>query len=194
VGTTKGRDSTFGFHLAEPGVIGRHDDIASQHHFDSDRETDPLHRRDDRLAAPAFQRERIDVARLDIGILSLWSKEFRHIQPGREIRAFGAEYPDPVIVRSVEKRHRIRHLRHHLRTERVLLRHVVDDDLEDVPVHLGADLADLGFRLVHLLVSELLPGDCAATRRFIPSTGVQPITLCQPAWNGRRNTGYKTFG
>jgi hypothetical protein len=166
MGTTKGRDPALGFHLAEPGVVGRHNDVASQHHFDADRETDPLHRRDDRLAAPAFQREGIDVGGLDLGILGLWSKEFRHVQPGREIRAFGTEHPDPVIVRSVEKRHRIRHLRHHLGAEGVLLRYIVDDDLEHMPVHLGPDLTNLGFRLVHLQVSEWLPGDCATTRKF----------------------------
>jgi hypothetical protein len=60
-------------------------------------------------------------------------------------------------------------------------------------VHLGPDLANLGFRLVHLQVSEWLPGDCATTRRLPPSTGVQPIIACQPALNSRRNTGYKTF-
>src|SRR5438034_5697259 len=145
VGASKRRDSALRLHLAEPGVIGRNDDIASQHHFDADRETDALHCRHNRLAATAFQRERIDVSGLDLGILGLWSKEFRHIEPGREIRAFGAEYPDPVIVRLVEKRHRVRHLRHHLRAEGVLLRHIVDDDLEHMPVHLGPDLPDLGF-------------------------------------------------
>ena len=94
------------------------------------------------------------------GLISVFSalgpKEFRHIQPGREIRAFGTEYPDPVIVRSVEKRHRIPRLRHHLRTEGVLLRHVVDDDLENMPVHLGADLTDFGYSSRSFAISELL--------------------------------------
>src|ERR1041384_3265142 len=91
---TKRCNPSLGFHLAEPGVVGCHDDVPSQHHFDPDRETDPLYCRHNRLATPALQRERIDVAGLELSILGLGSEELRHIQPGREIRTLGAEYPD----------------------------------------------------------------------------------------------------
>ena len=56
------------------------------------------------------------------GLISVFSalgpKNFGY-QPGRE-SAPSAQRTPTQIVRSVEKRHRIRHLRHHLRTEGVL--------------------------------------------------------------------------
>jgi hypothetical protein len=61
MGSTQGSDPAFGFHLAEPTVLRGNDNVPRQHHFDSDREHDALHRSYDRLATSIGQSKDIDV-------------------------------------------------------------------------------------------------------------------------------------
>ena len=84
-----------GFHLAEPTVLRSNDDVARQHHFDSDRKHDALHSSHDRLAAPISEPEDIDITFLQIPFFRLGTEELRHIQSGGKVASLCADYPDP---------------------------------------------------------------------------------------------------
>jgi hypothetical protein len=130
VRAAKRGDAALGFHLAKTAIVGGDDNVTGEHHFDANGEADALHGGHDWLAAAAGQTERIDV----LGGAGLRGRvrpeELRHVQAGGEIGADGAENADPEIGIAVEEGHRFRQLKHHVRVEGVLLRRIVDDDLQ----------------------------------------------------------------
>ena len=149
---TQRGNAALSLHLAKATIRGGNDDIAGKHHLDADGVDDALYRRDDRLAAPAAERKRVDIARLALGLFRLRTEEFWHIETGSEIAALGAHHADPVVVCPVQQRNGIRDIRHHLRAERILFRRVVDDDLQYPSVHFGANLSYLRRLITHLVL------------------------------------------
>src|SRR5829696_3333005 len=150
--TAEWRDAAPGFHLAEPAVIGGDNDVARQHQFDADSENDALHGGDDRLLAALLQTECVDIALLEVSLLGGGAEEFRHVEAGGEILAFGADHADPTAVVVVEFGQGVGQLLHHRRRERVFLGGVVDDDLENAIMGLGANFS-FGAHDVRFLLS-----------------------------------------
>src|SRR6476661_10890418 len=87
--TAQRSDAALGLHLAKPAIVSGDDDVAGKHHFDADGEHDALDRGDERLAASVCEPEDVDVAFLEIPLLGLRTKKFRHVETGREIVALG---------------------------------------------------------------------------------------------------------
>src|ERR1700684_627651 len=109
VGSPERRDTAFGFHLTKQAIISGDHNVARQHHFDAYSKYDSLYSGHDRFTATVREREDIDGVLTQTPLLRVWTEEFRHVEPGREIPAFRTDNPDPIMICPIKKSESVRH-------------------------------------------------------------------------------------
>ena len=144
-GAARGVDAALRLELREAAVVGGDDDVAGQHHLDARGVGDPVHRGDDRLAARARERHRVDaVAALAFAPPAAVLHPLgplREVEPRGEMLAVAEQHAHPELGILVEARVGEAELAHHLRRQAVVLLAPVEPHQEDPAALLDADLA-----------------------------------------------------
>ena len=148
-------ETALGLELAEAGVGGGDDDVAGQGDLDADRERDPLHRGDQRLAQPPAEPERVDRASRPVGDRRPVRRRCRRTAASRVRRSCARRRTSARPTNSSgSSSRRVRAApssSDDLRREGVLLRDPVDGHHQDVVVDdLAADLAVRVWLLVRI--------------------------------------------
>src|SRR5207249_4324147 len=146
---------------------------------------DPVHRGDDRLAARARERHRVDAVSAVFSFTRTTAilhafRPFREVEPRGEMLPVAEQHAHPELGILVEARVGEAELAHHLRRQAVVLLAPVEPHQQDPAALLDADLAiGMSFALAHWTSdSHSLPITSSANRRmpsfFWSSTFVSP--------------------
>ena len=137
---------TLGFHLAEPTVLLRDDNVPASIISIPIVNTMPC----TAVTIGLRQRFASPKASLERPFFCPRDEELRHVELGGEIASLCADHSDPGVVVVVQDSQRVGYLRHHLRAEGVLLRRIVNYDLENTSVCFGANLPHRALLFTHL--------------------------------------------
>jgi hypothetical protein len=149
-GAAGGQQAALDLDLREARIGCGHDQIRRQHHLDAEGEADALNGEHDWLAAPRRARaEGIDFVIFDQqGVAAEMGRNFRQIEPGREIGAFGKHHgaarPGLAFITGVG----LCHAAQHDWRKSVQLRGTIDSDQEQAVAQLRRNAAVGRIRLV----------------------------------------------